>query len=167
MPGEAFSLRSGSEAETLALGAALGHACRGGEVFLLEGDLGAGKTCLTRGLARGLAIPEAEPVTSPTFVLHCQYRGRLELNHIDAYRLQGARDVGALGFEEYFGAPGVVTVVEWPQYLEEAYPAGGLVVTLSVEAPTVRAITCTPRDAAHAMYLQDVRNALGIRCSSA
>lgn len=154
MPGETFSLRSTSEAETLALGAAMGRACRGGEILLLEGDLGAGKTCLTRGLARGLGIPEDDPVTSPTFVLHCQYMGQLELNHIDAYRLQDARDVASLGFEEYFGAAGVVTVVEWPQYLDGIRPAGGLLVTLTVEAPTERAITCTPLDPSHAAYLQ-------------
>lgn len=167
MPGETLSLRSESEAETLALGATLGRACRGGEIFLLEGELGAGKTCLTRGLARGLAIPEEEPVTSPTFVLHCQYKGRLELNHIDAYRLQDARDVGALGFEEYFGTAGVVTVVEWPRYLDSAHPEGGMHIHLAVEAPTLRAITCTPQDATHAAYLQTVMDAIGPRCPSA
>jgi tRNA threonylcarbamoyladenosine biosynthesis protein TsaE len=116
---------------TRAWGATLGEACRGGEVLLLEGPLGTGKTCLVQGLARGLDVSEAEPVTSPTFVLHAQYAGRLELNHIDAYRLAEAPDASLLGFDELCH-PGSVVAIEWPEFLPLDLP--GICARLSLEA---------------------------------
>ncbi len=114
--------RTRSPEETRQLGEAIARLCEGGEVFLLDGDLGAGKTCFTQGLARGLDVPGE--VTSPTFVLHCQYSGRLELNHIDAYRLEDAPNLGGLGFDELFGDPANVTVIEWPQMISALLPKG-------------------------------------------
>lgn len=98
--------------ETVNLGYKLGQQCTGGEVFLLKGDLGAGKTTWTKGLALGLGIKQS--VNSPTFVIQKEYEGRLKLIHIDAYRLEGIEQ--DLGFEDFVTDENVV-VIEWPQFL--------------------------------------------------
>ncbi|MEK6695208.1 MAG: tRNA (adenosine(37)-N6)-threonylcarbamoyltransferase complex ATPase subunit type 1 TsaE, partial [Nitrospirota bacterium] len=85
---------------THALGKLLGESCAGGETLALIGPLGAGKTCLVRGLAVGLGAP-AEAVTSPTFVLIHEYAGRVPLYHVDLYRLDERDAVNGLGLEEY------------------------------------------------------------------
>jgi len=106
---------TGSEAETEAAAADLASSFRGGEVVLLSGELGAGKTTFVRGLARGLgADPEA--VASPTFVLLTSYAGRLTLHHADLYRLSGGGDERELGLEELPGPRGVLAV-EWAERL--------------------------------------------------
>jgi tRNA threonylcarbamoyladenosine biosynthesis protein TsaE len=97
------------------LAAGLGGACRGGEVILLTGELGAGKTAFVRGLARGLGLDPGE-VASPTFVLLTSYRGPITLHHADLYRLTGDGDERELGLEELPGAAGVLAV-EWAERL--------------------------------------------------
>ena len=109
-----FITRSANE--TFALARRIGSQLKGGEVFLLTGDLGAGKTVFAKGLAAGLGIDPAD-VTSPTFTLVNSYEGRLRFFHIDLYRL----DVGAhqgLGLEEMFDDANGVTVIEWAERLE-------------------------------------------------
>ena len=81
------------------MGQLLGEACRGGEVLLLEGDLGAGKTTLAQGVAAGLGV--TAPVISPTFILLREYEGRLPLYHFDFYRLDDEDDVLKIGLDEY------------------------------------------------------------------
>lgn len=88
---------------------------RGGEVVLLSGELGAGKTAFVRGLARGLGA-DAEEVQSPTFVLLTSYLGRLTLHHADLYRLRGDGDEDEIGLEELPGGKGVLAV-EWADRL--------------------------------------------------
>lgn len=110
-----------SEAETEALGAELAASFTGGEVVLLEGELGAGKTVFVRGLARGLAVDPGE-VTSPTFVLLTSYPGRLTLHHADLYRLTGDGDDLELGLDELPGPRGVLAI-EWADRLSaEPWP---------------------------------------------
>jgi tRNA threonylcarbamoyladenosine biosynthesis protein TsaE len=104
------------EEETVALAAELAARFRGGEVVLLTGELGAGKTAFVRGLARGLGADPNE-VSSPTFVLLTSYPGRLTLHHADLYRLAGDGDEVELGLEELPG-PGGVLAVEWAERLE-------------------------------------------------
>lgn len=104
-----------SEAETRALGAELGASFRGGEVVLLSGELGSGKTAFVRGLARGVGA-DPEEVVSPTFVLLTSYPGRLRLHHADLYRLRGDGDERELGLEELPGRGGVLAV-EWGERL--------------------------------------------------
>ena len=100
----------------------MGAAFSGGEVVLLSGELGAGKTAFVRGLARGLGA-DPEEVTSPSFVLLTAYRGRLVLHHADLYRLHGDGDEREVGLEELPG-PGGVLAVEWAERLREArWPA--------------------------------------------
>ena len=111
-----------SQAETAAVAEAMGAAFRGGEVVLLSGELGAGKTAFVRGLARGLGA-DPEEVASPTFVLLTAYEGRLVLHHADLYRLKGDGDEREIGLEELPG-PGGVLAVEWADRLNEApWPA--------------------------------------------
>lgn len=106
------TLISRSPDETLALGELWGREAQRGWVIGLSGDLGAGKTQLARGIARGLGSPAR--VHSPTFTLLNEYGGgRLPLFHLDLYRLNGADDVVAAGLEEYLVSPKGVTIVEW------------------------------------------------------
>ena len=113
-----MSHTSRSEAETEAIAEELGRSLTGGEVVLLFGDLGAGKTAFVRGLARGLAI-DPEEIHSPTFVLMTAYSGgRLTLHHADLYRLRGGGDERELGLEELPGGSGVLAV-EWAERLAD------------------------------------------------
>jgi tRNA threonylcarbamoyladenosine biosynthesis protein TsaE len=107
----------------------LARSFRGGEVVLLTGELGAGKTAFVRGLARGLGA-DPEEVASPTFVLLTAYPGRLTLHHADLYRLRGDGDERELGLEELPG-PGGVLAVEWAERLRDAPWRGALRVSLS------------------------------------
>ncbi len=109
-----FSL---SEEETMDLGRGLGRALKGGEIILLQGDLGYGKTVFTRGVAAALGVPPEE-VSSPSFTLVHEYRGgRVPVFHVDLYRLDTPEDeVGVLGIEEILAAGGVV-LVEWGERL--------------------------------------------------
>jgi tRNA threonylcarbamoyladenosine biosynthesis protein TsaE len=101
---------SNSPEETLAIGEMWAAHAQAGWVIGLDGDLGAGKTQLVKGVARGLGI--AEPVNSPTFTLVCEYKGTTKLNHLDFYRLQNDDQIIAAGLEPYF-SPSGVTVIEW------------------------------------------------------
>ena len=109
-----------NEQQTEDAGRALAETLRGGEVITLRGDLGAGKTVFTRGLARGLGI--ASPILSPTFTIVREYTGRLKLYHFDFYRLIEAEELGEIGFEEYMQSDAVV-VIEWAELFPEVLPA--------------------------------------------
>jgi tRNA threonylcarbamoyladenosine biosynthesis protein TsaE len=111
-----------SPADTEALAAELAPELEPGDVLLLSGGLGAGKTCFTRGLAR--ALGHADEVLSPTFQLMREHRGgRLDLYHVDLYRLAGPDEAQGLGLEECFDGDGVCAV-EWPERLGALAPAG-------------------------------------------
>ena len=101
----------------MAVAAEMATAFRGGEVVLLSGELGAGKTAFVRGLARGLGA-DPDEVASPTFVLLTAYPGRLTLHHADLYRLRGNGDERELGLEELPGPAGVLAV-EWAERLAD------------------------------------------------
>ena len=104
--------------QTEAIGQALGQTVKAGTVIAYSGDLGAGKTAFTRGLARGLGI--TEPVTSPTYTIVNEYlSGRLPLFHFDMYRLRSADDLWDIGWEDYLERGGVCAV-EWAENVEEA-----------------------------------------------
>ena len=111
----AEELVTGSELETLALAERLGRSLHGGEVVLLSGDLGCGKTVFVRGLARGLGV-DPEQVSSPTFVLLTAYPGRLRLHHADLYRLDVVDVDLELELAELPGEDGVLAV-EWAERL--------------------------------------------------
>ena len=113
--------------DTRALGAEVAVLARPGDVLVLAGDLGTGKTAFAQGVARGLAIEE--PVTSPAFVLVRSYAGRLPLTHIDVYRLDHVQELVDLGIAELVDAGGI-TVVEWGDVVLPALPADFLEVRL-------------------------------------
>ena len=102
---------------------------KGGEVLLLSGGLGAGKTAFVRGLVRGLGGDENE-VSSPTFALMNQYEGRLMVRHFDLYRLGDAEEVYDLGFDEIFRAGDGVCAVEWSERITEEIPSDAVIVTI-------------------------------------
>ncbi|MCK5801400.1 MAG: tRNA (adenosine(37)-N6)-threonylcarbamoyltransferase complex ATPase subunit type 1 TsaE [Lentisphaeria bacterium] len=111
-------IHSTSDEQTEKLGVALAACLRPGDVVALHGDLGAGKTVVSRGVARGFGI--VEPVTSPTFTVVQEYRcpGGLWLFHLDMYRIDTEESALAFGIEEYLYAPDAVTLVEWPERIE-------------------------------------------------
>ncbi|MDD5350877.1 MAG: tRNA (adenosine(37)-N6)-threonylcarbamoyltransferase complex ATPase subunit type 1 TsaE [Chthoniobacteraceae bacterium] len=116
------SITSHSPQETFQLGQRLAAGLRPGDVLALEGDLGAGKTQFTKGLAAGLGV-EAD-VTSPTFTLVHEYPGgRLPLFHIDLYRLEDAEEVLGIGLDDYLDGDGV-TVIEWADKFAALMPPG-------------------------------------------
>ncbi len=133
-------LMSASPAQTRAAGEALGRLLRPGDVVALDGPLGAGKTEFTKGLAAGLDVAEDEPVVSPTFVLVREYAGRLRLYHLDAYRLSGAEELLALGFEEMCSDAAGVVVVEWADRAAGAIPAHAIRIELEHVDPERRAL---------------------------
>ena len=112
-------IRTSSPAETEALGERLAQKLKGGEVLALFGGMGMGKTAFTRGLSRGLGIPEG--VSSPTFALVHEYHGRLPVYHFDMFRVSGWDDLYSTGFFDYLESGGVL-VVEWSENIEAALP---------------------------------------------
>ena len=131
-----------SVVETLALGRTIGGVLEAGDVVLLAGELGAGKTQLAKGIATGLEV--SEPVVSPTFALAREYEGRIRMVHVDVYRLDRVQEFIDLGLDEAGGD--VVTVVEWGDVVGAYLPAERLEVRLEVvgtepEAETERIVT--------------------------
>ena len=126
---ETTKITFADEAASRTFGLELARQLRAGDVVALIGDLGSGKTTLTKYIAEGLGI--CEPVTSPTFTIIQEYEGgRLPLYHFDVYRLSGEADLEALGYEEYFYGDGV-TVVEWADKISGALPPESFFVRLS------------------------------------
>jgi tRNA threonylcarbamoyladenosine biosynthesis protein TsaE len=113
--------------ETQQVGRIIGEQARPGDIYLLTGPLGAGKTCLTQGIAWGLGV--AEHARSPTFVLMTRYRGRLTLYHLDLYRIGGPAEAWDLGVEEHLSGDGVC-VVEWAERAEDVFPEDALWIAL-------------------------------------
>jgi tRNA threonylcarbamoyladenosine biosynthesis protein TsaE len=131
-------LESKSAEETAAFGASLAMDLKAGDVILLRGELGAGKTCLVAGLAKGLGS-DAE-VGSPTFTLINEYKGgRLPLYHIDLYRLEEGAQIEGLGLDEYFDGQGVCAV-EWSERLGPLEPKGALQLSLEHRGEGKRSI---------------------------
>jgi tRNA threonylcarbamoyladenosine biosynthesis protein TsaE len=122
------SFTSRSPEDTQAIGERLGARLEAGDVVACIGELGAGKTCFLQGLARGLGV-QAD-VTSPTFVLINQYRGRLPVYHVDAYRTESLTELVDLGVEELFHGDGVA-VVEWADKLLPLLPSHAITVTIT------------------------------------
>jgi tRNA threonylcarbamoyladenosine biosynthesis protein TsaE len=121
------SVTTCSADETSALGARLGRLLQPGDFIALTGELGAGKTQFARGVARGLDVDPALPVTSPTYTLMNVLPGRVVLYHFDLYRLSGDDDAAELGFAEYFHGRGVC-IVEWAERLALELPGELLTV---------------------------------------
>lgn len=133
-------LISNSPTETFCIGRSLGEGLTGGDCVALTGELGAGKTCLTQGIAAGLGVPDSYVVASPTFTLVNEYPGReTSLYHLDVYRLRGSADLEEIGYQEYLMSDGVM-VIEWAEKVSDAIPDDALNVELSYVDETVRRI---------------------------
>jgi tRNA threonylcarbamoyladenosine biosynthesis protein TsaE len=114
--------------ETEAVGAAVGSVLRIGDLVVLTGDLGAGKTTFAKGLARALGV--TQPVTSPTFTIVQEYDGRMPLAHVDVYRLERIQELHDLGFEELL--EGRVTLVEWGEAIAQILPRDRIDVRIAM-----------------------------------
>jgi tRNA threonylcarbamoyladenosine biosynthesis protein TsaE len=134
---DSFAIETRSPEETLQLGERIGKSISDGLVIALIGPLGAGKTQCVKGLARGIGEADARKVTSPTFTLVQEYRGRLTLYHIDAYRLKSAAELAALGFDEMIGS-GSVVVVEWADRAPSIIPRDALTIRIEPTGDTSR-----------------------------
>lgn len=146
-------MRTHTPQETRAFGEKLAHALQPGDVVLLLGDLGAGKSELTRGIARGLSVDG--PIASPSFtILNAYESGRIPLYHFDWYRLNGADELWEMGLEEYLGGDGIA-VVEWPMQCPEAIPETHLSVRLVPISETERDIILERHGAFHELCLED------------
>ncbi|MEJ8778873.1 tRNA (adenosine(37)-N6)-threonylcarbamoyltransferase complex ATPase subunit type 1 TsaE [Pseudogracilibacillus sp. ICA-222130] len=130
-----FQITTNNEKETKQLAFALGKLLRRGDVLTLEGDLGAGKTTFTKGIAKGLGIKRN--VTSPTFTILKQYEGTMPLYHIDAYRLEHSEE--DIGFDEFIYGDGV-TIIEWPMFIDEYLPENVMNITIQFVEETKRTI---------------------------
>ena len=114
-----LSFKTNNAKETEELGLRIGKSLVGGEVIAMTGDLGSGKTTMTKSLAKGLLIDEH--ITSPTFTIVNEYEGRLKLFHFDVYRIGDIEEMYDLGFEEYIYSGGVC-IIEWSNLIEEILP---------------------------------------------
>ena len=142
-----MELLSHSPEDTEDIGARLAEQLEPGAVVAFTGDLGAGKTAFTRGLARGLGIPDR--ITSPTFTIVNEYEGgRLPLFHFDLYRMDSPEELFDIGWEDYLDRGGV-GAVEWSENVADAMPDGTVYVTIqrSPEGENTRKITITGGDA--------------------
>ncbi len=137
----ALHLVSHSPEQTQHLGSLIGKLAQAGDVFLLVGNLGAGKTCLTQGMAWGLGVREY--ALSPSFVIVREYQGRLPLYHVDFYRLEHVEEIVDLGLDEYFCGRGVC-VIEWAERAASELPQENLVIKIGYLLVDNRSIDLEP-----------------------
>ncbi len=128
--------------QTMAFGYHIGTVAQAGDIILLTGDLGAGKTTLTQAIGKGLQVAPSCYITSPTFSLLHEYPGRIPLYHMDLYRLANEEEIEELGFDEYIYGQGL-TVIEWPERLGDLTPSDYLEIELITPTPETRQITIT------------------------
>lgn len=131
-----------SLADTARLGCCLGEMLQPGDLILLSGPLGAGKTTLTQSIGQGCDVPSDCYITSPTFSLLHEYPGRLPLYHLDLYRLGSEEEIEELGFLDYLYGQGAA-IIEWPDRLGRLRPADYLELELAYAGETGRAATLT------------------------
>ncbi len=136
-----YELVSRSPEETQRLGTRIGELALPGDIYLLVGELGAGKTCLTQGIAWGLNIKEY--AVSPSFMLVRELFGRLPLYHIDLYRLDNIEEIVELGLDDYLYGSGVC-VVEWAEKGLSVLPAEHLLIRISYLSDTERRLQLVP-----------------------
>ena len=134
-----LNLKSKSAAETKRIGRLLGKYFSSGTVVALQGELGAGKTTLVKGIAKGLGVASEKSVSSPTFVLIHEYAGREKVFHLDWYRLSRVEGADESMAEECFASSGV-TLVEWPERGHSLLPSRAVRIRLSHRGPKSRLI---------------------------
>lgn len=153
-----LELTSHSPDDTIKIGALIGQLASGGDIFLLTGSLGTGKTCLTQGIARGLGIKEHTP--SPSFVLVRQFYGRLPLYHIDLYRLDNIDEIADLGLDDYLYSDGVC-VIEWAEKGLSLLPREHLMIKIDYLGDTERQLIFKPGSQRYREMLLKLRSISG------
>jgi tRNA threonylcarbamoyladenosine biosynthesis protein TsaE len=141
--------------ETGTIGATIGRMAKAGDLVLLTGDLGAGKTCLTQGIAAGLGVTER--VFSPTFVLVREYKGRLPLYHMDFYRLEKLQEISDLGLEDYLCGKGVCSI-EWAERGLPLMPEERLLIDIGYMTDTARCLSFTATGDRYLQLLNDTKS---------
>jgi tRNA threonylcarbamoyladenosine biosynthesis protein TsaE len=149
---------SHSDRQTRQIGERLGGLCQPGDLILLEGGLGSGKTTLAQGIGRGLGV--GRPINRPTFTLVKEYGGRLPLYHFDFYRLEDPAEVADLGLDEYLDGDGVC-VVEWADRAAPLWPERCLRIRLAAMGPRTRRLCLEGIGARGRALCQALRRALG------
>ncbi len=144
-----------SSAETEALAGRFAPRLEPGDVLALSGDLGSGKTCFVRGVCGALGV--ADRVTSPSFLVVHEYRGRLPVFHLDFFRLEKVEDSRAEGYDEILFGPGV-TLVEWSERVAEVLPEGRVDVEIRILGPDDRRFVFRPRGERGRRLLERVRS---------
>lgn len=124
-----------SPEETIKLGEKLGKKLKGNETICLVGELGSGKTQLVKGVALGLRIKEN--ITSPSFVIVKIYNGKVNLIHIDFYRLEGKSELDTIGFDDFF-SPNNIVVIEWADRFKDIYPVSAIWINIEYIDETTR-----------------------------
>lgn len=140
--------------QTLKIGKLIARNLVGGEIILLSGSLGTGKTVLAKGIAQGLGINKNN-VISPTFVLLRVHKGKHLLQHFDLYRLRTVEDIFALGYEEYFYSQ-AVTIIEWPERLKFLKPREFLKIKLSAKDKNKRLLKFIAKGKKHKELLEKI-----------
>ena len=128
-----------SPEETQAIGVQIGQTLKPGDVVALIGELGAGKTCLTQGIARGVGIHADQLVNSPSYTLINEYEGKIPIYHIDLYRLKSLEEILDLGVEEYLEGNGIC-IIEWADGMLNLLPENYLQITIIWEDEFARTI---------------------------
>ena len=145
-----------SAEETAKIGEGLGKLLSPGDIVCLSGDLGAGKTAFTQGIARGLEVKDY--VTSPTYTIINEYEGRVPLYHFDVYRLNDVEEMYELGYEEYFFGDGVV-VLEWADMVSDIIPEDRLWITiLNTKGDNSREIIMEPAGEAYEAIMKGMES---------
>ena len=145
--------------QTQHIGASLGKMAQIGDIFLLCGDLGSGKTCLTQGIAWGLGVKEH--AFSPSFVLIREYHGRLPIYHIDLYRLDHIEEIIYLELAEYLYGDGIC-VIEWAERGLSVLPKENLLIKLNHISPTERSISFEPHGQRYSQLIKSLKPELKI-----
>lgn len=150
-----ITIKTASVKETIAIGKTLGKLMSPGDVIYLTGELGAGKTCFVKGIAEGLGI-RGKDITSPTFIIINEYKGKIPLYHIDLYRIGVIDDLRDIGMEELVYGKGV-TAIEWAERIKDVLPDERLDVTLKWVDDNTRTIEMNAFGRHHKEILKKLR----------
>ncbi|TDX50955.1 tRNA (adenosine(37)-N6)-threonylcarbamoyltransferase complex ATPase subunit type 1 TsaE [Orenia marismortui] len=153
-----IKINTSSPEETFKVGRELGKKLNHGDIVCLQGDLGAGKTNLAKGICAGLGVKGE--ITSPTYTIVNEYRGRMKVNHMDLYRIRKEDELYDLGFEEYLYGDGV-TIIEWPDKSRTLMPDNYLDINLKGQG-TEREIRIIPQANKYIELITELKQDVGI-----
>lgn len=155
-----YNYQSYSPEETLRLGQRLGSLLQGHEIIALEGELGAGKTLLARGMIEGLGIHDY--ITSPTFTIINEYHHHISIYHMDLYRISEVEELDELGFEDYLYGEGL-KIIEWPAVVKSLFPPTYLEIHITSTSPIERSIALKPYGETYRRLLEELLGHAGAR----